>query len=410
MKILFIVPYVPNLIRVRPYNLLRALAAQKHQITLLTLWTDPAELNDIDHLKSFLTNIYAYPLGRWRSFSNCLMVLPTHEPLQSAYCWHPQLTENLFELTANHSYKGCFDIVHVEHLRGIRYALELKKSSVTHNIPVVWDSVDSITRLFDQTRAQSTTPLSRLMANIEYGRTRQLEALAPANFDRTLVTSHADMETYLEIADPRYDINSAFSVLPNGVDLEYFNLNESLSREPASLVVSGKMSYHANISMVNYLIFEIMPFVWNENPDVQLWIVGKDPPKRIQNLAKSSLIHVTGTVPDIRPYLQRATVAVVPLVYGTGVQNKVLESMACGTPVVSTSLAIAALGVQAGRDLLVADRPEEFAKHILTLIESPDLQRSLGMAGRHYVEGNHRWGKIATQLEGIYHEVITEKL
>jgi glycosyltransferase involved in cell wall biosynthesis len=410
MNILFIVPYVPNLIRVRPYNLLRALAAQKHQITLLTLWTDPGELNDIDHLKSFLTNIYAYQLGHWRSFSNCVRVLPTREPLQSAYCWQPELKENLFELTANHSYKKYFDIVHVEHLRGIRYALELKKSRATQNIPIVWDSVDSITRLFDQTRAQSSRPFSRLMANFEYDRTRHLEALAPVNFDRTLVTSHADMETYLELADHPYDINSTFSVLPNGVDLDYFQMDESISREAATLVVSGKMSYHANISMVNYLISEIMPLVWKEKPEVKLWIVGKDPPRRIQNLAKSSLIQVTGTVPDMRPYLQRATAAVVPLVYGTGVQNKVLESMACGTPVVSTSLAIAALGVLPGKDLLVADRPEEFARHILSLIESPELQRSLGMAGRQYVEENHRWGTIAKQLEGIYHEVITEKL
>ncbi len=410
MNILFIVPYVPNLIRVRPYNLLRALAAQKHQITLLTLWTDPGELNDIDHLKSFLTNIYAYPLGHWRSLSNCLRVLPTREPLQSAYCWQPELKENLFELIANHSYKKYFDIVHVEHLRGIRYALELKKSRATQNIPIVWDSVDSITRLFDQTRAQSSRPLSRLMANFEYDRTRHLEALAPANFDRTLVTSHADMETYLELADRPYDINSTFSVLPNGVDLDYFQMDQSISREAATLVVSGKMSYHANISMVIYLISEIMPLVWKEKPDVKLWIVGKDPPRRIQNLAKSSLIQVTGTVPDMRPYLQRATAAVVPLVYGTGVQNKVLESMACGTPVVSTSLAIAALGVLPGKDLLVADRPEEFARHILSLIESPELQRSLGMAGRQYVEENHRWGTIAKQLEGIYYEVITEKL
>jgi glycosyltransferase involved in cell wall biosynthesis len=410
MNILFIVPYVPNLIRVRPYNLLRALAAQKHQITLLTLWTDPGELNDIDHLKSFLTNIYAYQLGHWRSFSNCVRVLPTREPLQSAYCWQPELKENLFELTANHSYKKYFDIVHVEHLRGIRYALELKKSRATQNIPIVWDSVDSITRLFDQTRAQSSRPFSRLMANFEYDRTRHLEALAPVNFDRTLVTSHADMETYLELADHPYDINSTFSVLPNGVDLDYFLMDESISREAATLVVSGKMSYHANISMVNYLISEIMPLVWKEKPEVKLWIVGKDPPRRIQNLAKSSLIQVTGTVPDMRPYLQRATAAVVPLVYGTGVQNKVLESMACGTPVVSTSLAIAALGVLPGRDLLVADRPEEFARHILSLIESPELQRSLGMAGRQYVEENHRWGTIAKQLEGIYYEVITEKL
>jgi sugar transferase (PEP-CTERM/EpsH1 system associated) len=409
MKVLFIVPYVPNLIRVRPYNLLRALAARGHQITLLTIWSDPDELDDIEHLKTFLADVDAFHLDKWRSFTNCLSVLPTREPLQAAYCWQPELNNDLYDLVSNHHGRESFDVVHVEHLRGIRYALELKKSKITQQVPVVWDSVDSITRLFEQTRTQSSRPFSRLIASFEYDRTRKLEAFAPASFDRTLVTSQADMETYLEIADHHYATIESFSVLPNGVDLNYFHLDESISREPATLVISGKMSYHANISMVNYMITEIMPKIWAKRPEVQLWIVGKDPPVSIRNLDDSSLIFVTGTVPDIRPYLQRATVAVVPLVYGTGVQNKVLESMACGTPVITTPLAISALNVQPGRDLLVAGHPQEFADEILTLLGDPRRQRSLGMAGRRYVEEQHRWDNIALQLEDIYHEVIAEK-
>jgi sugar transferase (PEP-CTERM/EpsH1 system associated) len=409
MKILFIVPYVPNLIRVRPYNLLRALAARGHQITLLTIWSDPNELDDIEHLKTFLSVVDAFHLDKWRSFTNCLTALPTHEPLQAAYCWQPELNNDLNHLISNHNGRESFDVVHVEHIRGIRYALELKKSKSNQQLAVVWDSVDSITRLFEQTRTQSSRPFSRLMASFEYDRTRKLEAYVPASFDRTLVTSQADMETYLEIADHHCATNESFSVLPNGVDLNYFHLDNSVSREPASLVISGKMSYHANISMVNYMVTEIMPRIWARRPDVRLWIVGKDPPSSIRNLDDSSLIYVTGTVPDIRPFLQHATVAVVPLVYGTGVQNKVLESMACGTPVVTTPLAVTALSVQPGRDLLVADNPQEFADAILTLLGDSQRQRSLGMAGRRYVEKKHRWENIALQLEDIYHEVIAEK-
>lgn len=408
MKILFIVPYVPNLIRVRPYNLLRALAARGHQITLFTIWTDPDELEDIKHLKSFLTEVYAFHLGKLRSITNCLSVLPSREPLQAAYCWLPVLIENLHELIHKNG-KESYDVVHVEHLRGLRYALELKKSNNNRDLPVVWDSVDSITRLFGQTRTHSSRPLSRLMAAFEYDRTRQVEAQAPAYFDRTLVTSQADKETFLEIAGQGLDSYLPFSVLPNGVDLDYFTFTDSIPREPASLVISGKMSYHANISMVTYMITEIMPEIWAERPDVNLWVVGKDPPESIRKFDDSTLIHVTGTVADIRPYLLRAAAAVVPLVYGTGVQNKVLESMACGTPVVTTSLAISALDVQPGRDLLVADQPQDFARQVLALIEDPQRQRSLGLAGRRYVEYNHKWERIVLQLEGIYHEVITEK-
>jgi glycosyltransferase involved in cell wall biosynthesis len=409
MKILFIVPYVPNLIRVRPYNLLRFLANREHEITLFTVRNNSSELQDLEHLKSFLNKVYAFPLNRWQSFSNCLKVLPTREPLQASYSWQPELEKNLFHLLSNPAEWKGFDVIHVEHLRGIRYALELKKSKVTQNIPLVWDSVDSITRLFGQTRKQSSKPFSRLMATFEYSRTRQMEASAPSNFDRTLVTSRADLETYLELGDHNYDSTKAFSVLPNGVDLEYFHVNESLSREPATLVISGKMSYHANVSMVNYMVMEILPKIWEKRSDVQLWVVGKDPPKQIQKFEDSALIHVTGTVPDLRPYLQSATVAVAPLVYGTGVQNKVLESMACGTPVVATSLAVSALSVQPGKDLLVSDHPQGLADQILALLENQQDQKTVGMAGRRYVEENHRWETIAMRLEGIYREVINEK-
>jgi glycosyltransferase involved in cell wall biosynthesis len=409
MKVLYVVPYTPNLIRVRPYNLLRALSARGHQITLLTTWTNPDELEDIEHLKTFLAEVYAFHLSKWRSFINCLRVLPTHEPLQAAYCWQPELKNDLHNLVSNHNGRKRYDLVHIEHLRGVRYGLGLRKSKFFQKIPIVWDSVDSITRLFGQTRTQSSSSLSRLMAVFEYDRTRQLEAFAPSSFDRTLVTSQTDMEAYLEISENNNATSASFAVVPNGVDLNYFQVNESTSREPASLVISGKMSYHANRSMVNFMVSEIMPKVWKKRPDVKLWIVGKDPPKDIQNLGDSSLIHVTGTVEDIRPYLQHATAAVVPLVYGTGVQNKVLESMACGTPVITTPLAISALDVQVGRDLLVANHPREFADEIITLLEDPQRQRSLSVAGRRYVEDKHRWESIASKVEDIYREVITER-
>lgn len=409
MKILFIVPYVPNLIRVRPYNLLRTLADRGHEITLFTIWNNSSEHQDLERLSSFLKEVHAFPLSRWQSVSNCLRVLPTREPLQASYCWQPELLKDLLRLIANPSEEKRFDVIHVEHLRGIRYALELRRLKATQNISLVWDSVDSITRLFGQTRKQSSKPISRLMATFEYGRTRQMEASVPSNFDRTLVTSQSDMETYLELGDHHYDTANAFSVLPNGVALEYFQVNESVPRQPATLVISGKMSYHANIAMVNYMVMEILPIIWSKRPDVQLWIVGKDPPKDIQKLGDSSLIHVTGTVPDVRPYLQSATIAVAPLVYGTGVQNKVLESMACGTPVVATSLAVSALNVQPGRDLLVEDHPQGFADQILALLENQQDQKALGMAGRRYVEENHRWETIAMRLEDIYREINNEK-
>jgi glycosyltransferase involved in cell wall biosynthesis len=112
-------------------------------------------------------------------------------------------------------------------------------------------------------------------------------------------------------------------------------------------------------------------------------------------------ITVTGTVNDIRPFLQKATIAVAPLTYGAGIQNKVLESLACATPLISTPQAVSALKVQTGREVLVANEPGEFAGLVLYLLDNPEYQQRLGEAGR--------WSTITRQLEGVYDEVIDAK-
>jgi glycosyltransferase involved in cell wall biosynthesis len=191
--------------------------------------------------------------------------------------------------------------------------------------------------------------------------------------------------------------------------MEYFRPDHEFNREPETIVFSGKMSYHANISMVDFLVCEIMPKVWVKHPCAQLVIVGKDPPAKIKNYARNPLVKVTGTVADIRPYLQHATVAAVPLVYGVGIQNKILEAMACTTPVVTNSTAMSALQAEAGRDILVANSSEEFSNELLRVIENPSLQRELGHAGFEYVKNNHDWNKIAKELMMIYTEVIRKQ-
>jgi glycosyltransferase involved in cell wall biosynthesis len=170
------------------------------------------------------------------------------------------------------------------------------------------------------------------------------------------------------------------------------------------------MSYHANVAMALRLVEEIMPLVWACNPHVKVMIAGKDPPKRIQELGRDPRVTVTGTVRDLRPYLQHATIAAAPVEYGAGIQNKVLEAMACGTPVVATPQAVSAIDLTPGEDALIAADPQSFADSILRLLENKDDQRKLGENGRKYVEMNHRWSVIAGQLEGIYELEIGLKI
>jgi glycosyltransferase involved in cell wall biosynthesis len=171
------------------------------------------------------------------------------------------------------------------------------------------------------------------------------------------------------------------------------------------LVISGKMSYHANVTMVLQFVEAVLPRLWAQRPAVKLWVVGKKPPPQVQALARDRRITVTGGVPDLRPYLRRAAAAVAPLAYGVGIQNKVLEAMACGTPVVASPSAVSALAeLRPGHDALVADGPEAMARTLDALLADAAHQAEVGKAGRRYVERHHRWRDIAARLAELYTE------
>jgi polysaccharide biosynthesis protein PslH len=407
LRILYIVPYVPNLIRVRPFNLIRNLAERGHAVTVATLYSNERELQEAQDLKQHVFDVKAMPLTLARSLWNSAAALPSRIPLQAMYCWEPSFANALCQMVHEHEGEQQYDVIHVEHLRGAQYGLNLKKDFAGKPglPPVVWDSVDCITLLFRQAATGSRNIANRILTRLELGRTEAYEGWLARQFDHVVVTSSLDKKELASLMPPGSPISS-ISVVHNGVDLNYFRPDPSVKREPASLVVSGKMSYHANATMALHLVQDIMPIVWARCPDAKVYIVGKDPSREIQALAQNPAVVVTGTVEDIRPFLQKATVAVTPITYGTGIQNKVLEAMACATPVVSSSQAVSALRIVSGRDALVAQEPIDFAGAVLQLLRDPEQQKRIGEGGRAYVEAHHQWPEITAQLEGIYMNVI----
>ena len=413
MRILYVVPYVPNIIRVRPYQLIRNLSLRGHHVTLATLWENTEEKDSLHSLEGSVERIIAVAQPRWRSLINCILALPTSTPLQATYCWNPKLQQELLDLCKDDQGKSDWDVIHIEHLRGARFGIALIEKWANNPYsrsypPIIWDSVDSISSLFRQTSLQSQRRFNRWLAQLELRRTEAFERRAAAQFRHVLVTSRTDQRAFWEL-DREGVIHHKVSVLANGVDLDTFRPDRQVRREPATLVVHGKMSYHANVTMVFHLVKDILPMVWKVRPDVKLWIVGKDPPKEIRRLAKNPAICVTGTVDDVQTYLQQATIAVAPVAYGAGIQNKVLEAMACAAPVIASPQAVSALDVEAGRDLLVENDPSEFSGAILDLLANSERRYLLGQAGRRYVEIHHDWRKIVAQLEEIYIAAIHEK-
>lgn len=425
VRVLFVVPYPPSLIRVRPYNLIRQLSARGHQVTVATLWTTQQEREEAQALKRHCSEVVSVRLPRQRSAWNCLAALLTQTPLQAVYCWSPVLSDHIARLAPH------VDVVHVEHLRGVRYGLQaVRRLAVRQQaaaaggqrVPVVWDSVDCISYLFQQAVKNSRSRKARLLTRLEAERTRRYEAWLIRQFDRVLVTSQADSQAMHDLAAGlRVPMAGGarsipVSVLPNGVDLDYFTPSNE-PRDAATLVFTGKMSYHANVTAALYLVHEIMPHVWARRPDVRVCLVGKDPPREIRALAQTDQngmgadercspwrgrVIITGTVPDIRPYLRRATLAVAPVPYGAGIQNKVLEAMACGTAVVASPQAASALAICPNRDLVVAEGARPFAHALLALLDDRERRQQLERDGRSYVEAHHHWQTVAADLEAIY--------
>ena len=396
MRILYLTPYVPSLIRVRPYNLIKYLSRLGHLVTVLSLQSTEQEGRDADELRRCCHRVETVKLTRQQSLLNCFKALPTMTPLQAAYCHSPAMQSLIRQVLEEEQ----FDMVHVEHLRGAHFG------TAVAGVPKVYDSVDCISLLFEKVLHAAPSLASRLIAWLDLGRTRRYEGRLISQYDKVLVTSLQDKEALLELGgrSPEQDQEEKITVLPNGVDLEYFAFANG-NRVPETLVFSGKMSYHANVAAVSHLAQEVMPLIWARRPGVKLEIVGNNPPQAICALAKDDRVRVTGFVPDLRPYLARATVSVSPMLYSVGIQNKVLEAMATGTPVVASRQACSALTVQDGTHLLVADDSATFAERVLRLLDDVALRREIAMNGRNYVEERHDWRTIAHNLEHIYAEV-----
>ncbi|HUF37601.1 MAG TPA: glycosyltransferase [Anaerolineales bacterium] len=400
---LFISPYTPVAIRTRPHHFLRTLVARGHDLTLATLYENGSEQAYLGELESAGVRVVARPASRWRALRQVAAALAAGVPMQARYNWDGSLAAEIARLHAEHP----FQVAHIEHLRGAVYGVHIGKH-VRTRLPVVWDSVDSISHLFSQSARQSESRFGRFAGRLELRRTRRYEAEMVRRFNRILVTSAQDRQALLELSDPAAE--SKIAVLPNGVDTERFFPIDGPS-QPDTIIFTGKMSYHANITAVVRFVREVLPLIQAHKPEMRFEIVGKDPARQIRKLGEADeRIHVVGTVPDLRPYLAAAAVSVAPIAYGAGIQNKVLEAMACRVPVVASPQAVQALDAVPGRDVLVADDAEAFAGEILRLLGDEALRLRIAAAGYQYVLENHRWEEAASRLEDVYDEAIRSAL
>ena len=195
---------------------------------------------------------------------------------------------------------------------------------------------------------------------------------------------------------------------PNGVDVDYFQPDESVPRDRRTAVFMGDYKYFPNTDAVLYFAHEILPLVLRQRPDFQLVLLGKDAPREILALHDDPAMPVTveGLVPDTRPYLQGSAMFICPLRSGSGTRFKLLEALACGCPVVSTTVGAEGLDAVDGVHMLLRDTPQEFADAVVTLLQNPALAATIGREGRAWVIQQHAWARSAALLRDAYDKLI----
>jgi sugar transferase (PEP-CTERM/EpsH1 system associated) len=232
---------------------------------------------------------------------------------------------------------------------------------------------------------QRAFPLS-MGYRIESAKLRKYEKKVASQFDLCTATTRGELEELQKLGN---SIPSA--VIPNGVDLSYFHPRSETPEDSSVIVFLGRMDYYPNVDGVLYFAKEIFPAIRKEVPHAEFRIVGSNPSRVVRDLSKIPGISVTGHVPDVRPHVMDAALAVAPLRIARGTQNKILQFLAMGVPVVTTPQAAKGVAADSGRHFLVADGSAPFARQVLRLLQDPALRESLSVAGRQPLEEAHCW-------------------
>jgi sugar transferase (PEP-CTERM/EpsH1 system associated) len=382
-------PYPPRSgFEMRVYQLVRGLAA-RHSVTLLS-FAEAHERDDVAELSrevSVRTVEYrpARGLGKRRAQ---LTKLVSRLPYACHHVHSEEMQAAITELCSS----GAFDIVQLESSLFCQYAFpsDVRLVLDEHNI-----EYEVLFRMYQNERSLPRRAFSWL----EYVRFRRFEQEAWRDVDGCLVCSEREAEV-LHAREQELPV----TVVPNGVDIDHFR-PALASPEPETVVFNGVLNYRPNLDAALHLVDDIWPLVLARCPDARLAIVGRAGDVDVSALRRPG-VEVTGEVADVRPYLQRAAVEVVPLRMGGGTRLKVVEGLALGKAMVSTSLGCEGIAVRDREHLLIADDAASFADRIVALFVDPAWGERLGRAGRKLVEHTYSWDLAGERLVGLYEQVL----
>ena len=400
MKILMIthlVPYPPHDgPSLRNFNLLKE-CSKNHEIHLLTFYRkahghNPENLKySIDELKKYCKDVkvFAIPTEDHKLAWYLLLLFNIFSlsPYSVWAYWSPKMVRaikrKLQEVT--------FDVVEIGEIGLANY------SKLFHHTPTLLVHHNIESQVLNRRSKIQRNPIAKIYLRLQARKLKRLERKACESIDYHTTVSKDDKDTLLRI-----NHKARVQVVPNGVDVSYFQPSEEAT-DDCTLVFAGTMTWYPNLDAMLYFKNEIWPILKEQSPEISIRILGKHPPKELLDFAKHNKgFNVMGFVEDVRPYIAKATIYVVPIRTGGGSRLKILDALAMGKAVVSTSIGCEGIRVTNGKDIVISDTPQGFANSVLDLLQNSNKRNQLEKKGRELVVKEYSWSKIALQMNDAY--------
>ncbi len=385
MKILYVChrfPFPPKRGgKIRPFNMIRHLSAN-HEVFVASLARSEAEAIEGQGISPYCAHFEVAQVRKPVQLARMVARLPTPTPSSMGFFYSADLARRVRALLSRER----FDLIFVHCSSVAQYVAHVRDT------PKILDFGDMDSQKWLEYARYKPFPLSAGYW-LEGKKLEREEGRLAALFDMCTATTRAEWETLAS-----YGVAVPSDWFPNGVDSEYFApTEEPYAADTISFV--GRMDYYPNQECMFDFCANALPLLRERRPAVKLLIVGADPSPAVRKLGELPGVTVTGSVPDVRPYVRSSALMVAPLNIARGTQNKILEAMAMGVPVVTSRVAAGGVDAVAGEHFLVATSPGEHAQAILRILDDPAERRRLAIAGRARMLSHHDWGRSMQRLD-----------
>lgn len=393
MKVLFIsrwFPYPPdNGSKIRVFNLVRHLALT-HEVDLVSFASEAIAQEQLAAMRRYCP---AVDVALYKPFKphrlKALLGFLSRRPRSVVDTYSVEMQQLVGRAVRERS----FDVVIASEIDTAPYALVLS------GMPRLLEDVE-LSAIYERLSRQRH-PVRKARTWLTSWKLSRYAANLLLAFDGCTVVSEREREQVLQVSLGYCPIG----VVPNGVDVDYYAADFG-SPEADTLVYSGALTYGPNFDAIDFFLREVFPLIRAKRPHVRLAVTGKLDGVPVDRLPDSDGLVLTGYLDDVRPTVARSWVCVVPLRFGGGTRLKILEALALGTPVVSTSKGAEGLEVTPGKDILIADEPAEFADTTLHLLGDQALREKLAINGRNLVRERYGWDRIGQELNRFLHQII----